>query len=163
MKHSPSAAWIRKILGRKKVTVKSVESEPIKSDSVSAPAKLEVDVASDEPEYITPNGPFFRLPTELRIQIIAAAFDNITVDVITFFNEPETRGSSTSTTGEDRCWTGCVCYREVADHEWWWRGDPGPRDKCPAEAIYDWHHWHGETPRSWALGIIGWMVSCRQA
>ncbi|KAF6829486.1 hypothetical protein CPLU01_07892 [Colletotrichum plurivorum] len=178
------STWIRKKVGREKDIREQHFNEPEPLYLPSTPRRpitpANVNVPSESPKLITPNGPFFRLPAELRTDIIAEAFGNKTLHVLVEFDCPPihtpaghggTRPSPSQTAREGEIarhlrrrrrwrWRSCVCHRELRDHEWW---RTIGEDRCLAGEAPNCHRWHGETPGKCFLGVMGWLLSCRQA
>jgi len=120
----------------------------------------------------TPNGAFFeRLPRELRDQIYIAAFGDRTVHMdlrfqyLRAWTAPRVPTHAQVTDLGDRyhnaepglAWWSCVCHRHPLGEPWADQCQIGsPRGMC--DAFYP-----GEWPGKCFLGVMGWLLSCRQA
>lgn len=125
----------------------------------------------------TPNGAFFkRIPRELRDQIYIAAFGDRTVHMDLRFQRPRVckapcvpaHHQAHAQVGTDSgdidhnaqpvwAWWSCVCHRHPLGEPWNDQCQIGsPRGMC--DAFYP-----GEWPGKCFLGVMGWLLSCRQA
>lgn len=120
----------------------------------------------------TPSGAFFeRLPRELRDQILIAAFGNRTVHIDLQLKHPQLPDASCNLThaqvnanGEEDPyaeprweWWSSVCHRHPLAEAWDDRCQLGsPRNMCD-------HFYSGQWPLKCFLGVMGWLLTCRQA
>jgi hypothetical protein len=114
------------------------------------------------------NSFFQRLPWELRRQIQIAAFGGRTVHMDLEFDYPELPGDAhtglqyESWVHRDRTaplgwwWWSSVCHRNPVMEGW--------EDHCrTARANATCFLWPGEIPGKCLLGVMGWLLTCRQA
>ena len=122
---------------------------------------------------IQPNGPFFeRLPAELRLQIYVAAFGDRTIHLDlrqeyhrlieapkapTHAQVSEDGGERNHKIGPRWVWWSSVCHRHPMAPAWADQCQLGsPRQMC--DTFYA-----GQWPGKCFLGIMGWILACRQS
>lgn len=126
----------------------------------------------DLTRFIRPNGVFFeQFPRELRDQIYIAAFGERTVHMDLQFEYPRysdlsrtlihaqvnSYGRTDYNAGRRWAWWSSVCHRHPLAEAWDDNCQRGsPREMC--DAFYS-----GEWPGKCFLGVMGWLLSCRQA
>ena len=174
--------WLRKILGDN-----STQEEKKAGRKASEPATPPLPVLPSTRKhrltpssslenlkpFIKPNGPFFeQLPPELRRQIYLAAFGDRTVHLDlrqeyprlveapnAFFHAQvsEDGGERDHKTGPRWVWWSSVCHRHPMAPAWadfCQRGSP--RQMCDA-------HYAGQWPDKCFVGVMGWILACRQS
>lgn len=66
-------------------------------------------------------------------------------------------------------WWGCECHRSSSDAQWMWSNNAGPAalgpwvDKCCDGRRRSCTSETGKMPYNYQIGIMGWLLSCRQA
>lgn len=124
----------------------------------------------------TANSLFFNLlPIELRLRILDASFGGRTLHI--GYGAPQVVPYSqyqpkASLSGGEHCawrprrisksaksWVGCVCHRLSGDDDF---GLRLVHDTC-LDGDADCWAWEGEIPHKCWLGVMGWLLTCRQA
>lgn len=170
--------WLRRIFGDKHEGNGRKASEPAIPPLPVLPSnrkhRLTPSSSLDNLQpLIRPNGPFFeRLPAELRSQIYVAAFGDRIVHLDLRQEYPRIMEAPTAPThaqvsddGEERnreagprwVWWSSVCHRHPIAPAWADQCHLGsPREMCDT-------YYAGQWPGKCFLGIMGWILACRQS
>ena len=139
----------------------------------------------------TSNSAFFqKLPLEIRQKILKEAFGNYTMHMhlsydfpkvplrvrqhdpkhrhanIRTFQRRQQRQQTTFGIPRKKSWQwwSCICHRDAPWMLSHWRSDALCRDDCHKGGIHiSCDYWPGDTPGKCFIGVMGWLLSCRQS
>ena len=143
---------------------------PLPPDLPVLPMRNERPITPNLSKVAISQSPFFQvLPLEIRLKIFTAAFGDQTIHMDLRYDWPDLRGNDhaglkysgwvfrdTDNEKRDWRWWSSVCHRH-------WLMD-GCYDDCRSGGGRTMcHAWAGEMPEKCLIGVMGCLLSCRQA